>query len=414
MKFIHTADLHLDSPFLGLQDAPDKLWQSIQQSTFTSFARIVSDAIEFNVDFICIAGDIFDRDQRSIAAENFFVQQCLRLQEANIDVFLSYGNHDYQSVTTATQILPSNVHVFGNEVETKQLTLADDTTVAITGFSYANRWIETDQTAKYPLKANVDWQIGMLHGSLTGLKNPHDNYAPFTVSELLDKNYDYWALGHIHKRQIIHEHPVIAYCGNSQGRHRNEAGPKGYYLVTEQKQQLVPEFHETAPIDWQTLVIELQPADSAAALVTSLEREIETKIDDQWQTLVSLQLENSEVLANDLIMQINNGSILARLQTAIGALGAIKFWPYEAKVKTKLQQPSFTSLDQHYWDEAAQSVFTSEMVTTLAEKLFRHSFIEDQFSQPQELTDLRETVALSLQTNQNQEEQLDEDSTNSD
>lgn len=414
MKFIHTADLHLDSPFLGLQDAPDELWQSIQQSTFTSFERIVSDAIKFKVDFICIAGDIFDRDQRSISAENYFVQQCLRLQAKKIDVFLSYGNHDYQSVTNTAQILPNNVHVFGNQVETKHLTLSDGTTVAITGFSYANRWIETDQTAAYPIKANVNWQIGMLHGSLTGLKNPHENYAPFTVQELLAKNYDYWALGHIHKRQVIHENPVIAYCGNSQGRHRNEAGPKGYYLVSEEQQQLVPQFYETAPIDWQTVVIELKQTDSAAALVISLAHDIETKIEPTRQTLVSLRLENSEALTSELIAQINNGSILARLQTAIKATGTIKFWPYEAKIKTRVQQPSFTSLDQHYWDEAAQAVFTSTTVTNLAEKLFRHSFIEDRFSQPQELADLQETVALSLQNKPNQEEQINEDSTNSD
>lgn len=340
MKFIHTADLHLDSPFLGLQDAPEDLWQSIQQSTFTSFERIVDDALKFKIDFICIAGDIFDRDQRSIAAENFFVRQCSRLQDANIDVYLSYGNHDYQMVTDETKVLPANVHVFGNQVETKTLKLADKTTVAISGFSYGSRWIDDDQTSEYPIKANVDWQIGMLHGALTGLKNPHDNYAPFTVQELLDKNYDYWALGHIHKRQILHRNPIIAYCGNAQGRHRNEAGPKGYYLVTEENQQLVPEFHETAPIDWQTISLELEETDSAAELVTSLQRQVELQVNDTKLTLVSIQLTGSEKLTDELIVQLDNGSILARLQSQIKDTATLKFWPYEAKIRVSVDQPS--------------------------------------------------------------------------
>lgn len=413
MKFIHTADLHLDSPFLGLQDAPEDLWQSIQQSTFTSFERIVDDALKFKIDFICIAGDIFDRDQRSIAAENFFVRQCSRLQDANIDVYLSYGNHDYQMVTDETKVLPANVHVFGNQVETKTLKLADKTTVAISGFSYGSRWIDDDQTSEYPIKANVDWQIGMLHGALTGLKNPHDNYAPFTVQELLDKNYDYWALGHIHKRQILHRNPIIAYCGNAQGRHRNEAGPKGYYLVTEENQQLVPEFHETAPIDWQTISLELEETDSAAELVTSLQRQVELQVNDTKLTLVSIQLTGSEKLTDELIVQLDNGSILARLQSQIKDTATLKFWPYEAKIRVSVDQPGFTSLDQHYWDEAAQTVFTHENITQLAEKLFQHSFIADQFSQPQTLTDLQQAVTMALQTTQNQEEQQDEDSANS-
>lgn len=411
MKFIHTADLHLDSPFLGLQDAPEQLWQSIQQSTFTSFERIVTDAIKLGIDFMCIAGDIFDRDQRSIAAENFFVKQCERLKAADIDVYLSYGNHDYQTITTTTHILPANVHVFGNEIETKQLTLKDGTTVAISGFSYANRWIEDDKAVDFPVKSSVDWQIGMLHGALTGLKNPHDNYAPFTVQELLAKNYDYWALGHIHKRQIIHENPVVAYSGNTQGRHRNEAGPKGYYLVSEQNQQLQPEFHETAPIDWQTQTIKLDQESSAADLVSNINHQMEEQIAQKKLTLVSLELTGATLLAPQLITQIDNGSILTRLQSQIMTVNKIQFWPYEIKIKLDEMRPDFASLDQQYWDKAAQNVFTTENVTDLAEKLFSYSFIEEQFSQPEILTSLQQSVSLALQTNQNQEGQQDEDST---
>lgn len=123
MKFVHSADLHLDSPFLGLKDVPQEFAKTIYQSTFQAFQNLVNDAIQFKVDFICISGDIFDRDQHSIAAESFFNEQCLRLEEARIPVYLSFGNHDYQKVDNQLQF-PDNVTVFDNHVETKVLELA--------------------------------------------------------------------------------------------------------------------------------------------------------------------------------------------------------------------------------------------------------------------------------------------------
>ena len=173
MKFIHTADLHLDSPFLGLQHTPAKIKKDIMQSTFAAFKKIVSNAISTHIDFIVIAGDIYDRDSHSVQAENFFIQQCELLQKNSIDVYLSYGNHDYQIVNYDKSLLPNNVHVFGNQVETKTFTTTDGTKVAITGFSYqtqqqatAQSQIELDEDLKQYIAEQPDTPASDSAGSV--------------------------------------------------------------------------------------------------------------------------------------------------------------------------------------------------------------------------------------------------------
>lgn len=141
VKFIHTADLHLASPFQGLTEMPSQLWRQVYDSTFAALRRIVDAAITERVDFVVIAGDIYDGERKSIAAVDFFNKQLTRLAQQHIPVFLCYGNHDFQQVTAANQSLPANTRVLGNQVTTATLTLATGERVAITGFSYGQRWM---------------------------------------------------------------------------------------------------------------------------------------------------------------------------------------------------------------------------------------------------------------------------------
>src|SRR5699024_10393243 len=111
----------------------------------------------------------------------------------------------------------------------------DLTSVRISGFSYENRAVTEEKAMEFPARTEeTSFHIGMLHGSIAGDKQ-HDTYAPFRLQQLLDKHYDYWALGHIHKRQELHTDPPVIYPGNIQSRHRNEQGEKGFYLVELQK-----------------------------------------------------------------------------------------------------------------------------------------------------------------------------------
>lgn len=393
MKFIHTADLHLDSPFRGLDEMPTQIWQRVHQSTFTAFERIVDAAINQQVDFVLIVGDIYDRDHHSAEAEDFFIRQCRRLAKQQIPVYLSYGNHDYQPVTEQLNLLPNNVHVFGNQVETKTLTLADGQIVAITGFSYGKRWLVEDQTSKFPEKGTADWQIGMLHGAISQNNPNQDHYAPFTLSELLQKKYDYWALGHIHKHQVLNKEPLVIYPGNPQGRHKNEDGHHGYYLVQSDADKLTAEFKSVAPIEWCEIDAQLNHDQTVDSLIEMLLHK--EKTEDRFKMIAfNIHLTGQ---VNDLTKKLlANGTILARLQERLSEKGNYQWWPYQLNLLKDTVLPKMTDLDQEYWDQSAKDVFSQAAVIDLADKLAKYGFIVDQLADPSLVKQLRYEASQKL------------------
>lgn len=230
IRFIHTADLHLDSPFKGMTGLSASRLRQLRNSTFTAFVNLVDYAVKAMPDFVLIVGDIYDGEDRSLRAQVKFRKGMERLNEAGIPVFISYGNHDHLGGQWTRFELPENVHVFDREVEEARLQV-NGVDVSIYGFSYRERHVREPMVAHFPEAQSVDaFHIGMLHGSLVGDVS-HAVYAPFTKDKLLGKRYDYWALGHIHLRQQLHVNPPIVYPGNLQGRHRNERGVKGFYEV---------------------------------------------------------------------------------------------------------------------------------------------------------------------------------------
>ncbi|MGV0167100.1 metallophosphoesterase family protein [Furfurilactobacillus sp. WILCCON 0119] len=380
MKFIHAADLHLDSPFLGLKQLPQSLWEQIYQSPFTALTRMVDDAINEKIDFMLISGDVYDRQDRAIGAQAAFLTQMNRLDQAKIPVYLSYGNHDYLTGTTDTLQLPPNVHAFDETVSTQTLTTTDQTTVAITGFSYANRAVTTDMIPDYPVRQpGVDVAIGMLHGSVASVDAPHATYAPFSLPELTSKHYDYWALGHIHKRQVLQETPWVIYAGNLQGRHANETGAKGYYLVTDDHGTLTPQFRAVAPVIWQTVTVDCsQTTDSDGVLAA-----IQAQLVDEQQTddlmLVAVTLTKTAGLPETVRTRLTNDSLLTVLQTQ--QVHRLQNGHGRMVVSLRVEEiaatPAFSTLDQTYWTQAAESVFTPENITALADQLLAETAIDD-------------------------------------
>jgi len=230
IRFIHAADLHLDSPFKGMKGLPYKRLKELRESTFKAFNNFIEYTLQAKPDFVLIVGDIYDGEDRSLRAQMKFQEGMEKLNVAGIEVYLSYGNHDHLGGRWTRFELPPNVHVFSGDVETIHSTF-NGNEVQITGFSYSERHIRNRVVQQYPIANNPsNFHIGMLHGSIEG-NETHAVYAPFTKNDLLSKNFDYWALGHIHVRQNLHEDPPIVYSGNLQGRHRNEQGIKGFYDV---------------------------------------------------------------------------------------------------------------------------------------------------------------------------------------
>jgi exonuclease SbcD len=228
-KFIHAADIHLDSPLHKLDVYDGAPVQQIRQATRAAFENLVNFAINQEVSFVLLSGDLYDGDWKDYNTGLYFVSQMRKLRNANIAVFIIAGNHDAASKITKHLKLPEGVTVFpSNKPETFKLPNQD---VAVHGQSFASPAIKKDLSADYPNAEPGYFNIGMLHTCVTG-KEGHASYAPCTIDGLISKGYDYWALGHIHKFEILKNDPVIVFPGNIQGRHIRETGAKGCLLVT--------------------------------------------------------------------------------------------------------------------------------------------------------------------------------------
>ncbi len=228
MKFIHTADIHLDSPLSGLaayKDAPVDLLRNVTRDAFT---RLVDLAIEEAVDFMVIAGDLYDGTWKDYNTGHFFCREMGRLNQAGIPVYLLFGNHDADSEMTKKLTLPANVHQF--ESRKPSTFRIDALKVALHGRSYKEAATVENLASGYPAPLAGWLNIGVLHTALEGYA-AHANYAPCSVAELNAKGYDYWALGHVHEYIVIQTSPWIVFPGNLQGRHIRETGPRGAVMV---------------------------------------------------------------------------------------------------------------------------------------------------------------------------------------
>lgn len=226
-RFIHTADIHLDSPLKSLALRDPDLAELVGGATRHAFERIIDLCLDEQVNALVIAGDLYDGDLRSMKTAAFLGRQLRRLDEVGIRVFMVRGNHDAESTITRYLDLPSNVHVFTGHGGVEEL---PDRGVAIHGASFARRQAPDSLLPKYrsPIAGLVN--IGIMHTSLSGAAG-HDVYAPCTVNDLVGHGFEYWALGHIHQRQVHYEDPVVVMPGIPQGRDIGEAGAKTVTLV---------------------------------------------------------------------------------------------------------------------------------------------------------------------------------------
>ena len=259
MRFIHTADLHIDSPLRGLSRYQGAPLERLRGATRRALERLVDLAIEQKVDFVLIAGDLYDRDWQDFHTGLFVREQMVRLGRAGIAVFIVQGNHDAQSLMTRQIPWPDNVKVFSSR--TAETVRLEALGVAIHGHSFPNREVNENLASNYPPAVPGCFNIGLLHTSLTGADG-HDTYAPASLADLKSRNYDYWALGHIHARQVVCEAPRVVFPGNLQGRHARETGAKGCELVTMEGAVVSAAFVPLDVVRWHQLAVDLQPAAS--------------------------------------------------------------------------------------------------------------------------------------------------------
>lgn len=229
MKFIHAADIHLDSPLSGLSAYPDAPVEMLRTATRDAFTNLVSAAIDEQVDFLVIAGDLYDGTWKDHNTGIYFSKEMGRLKKAGIPVYLLFGNHDADSEMTKKLQLPDNVYTFeSRKASTFRL---DALGVALHGRSFKEAATTENLATGYPPPIPGMLNIGVLHTALEG-NAAHASYAPCTLEQLHAHGYHYWALGHVHDYQVWQGAATIVFPGNLQGRHIRETGAHGAVLVS--------------------------------------------------------------------------------------------------------------------------------------------------------------------------------------
>jgi DNA repair exonuclease SbcCD nuclease subunit len=256
IRFIHAADAHIDSPMKGLEAHDGAPVDLLRGATRRAFENLIQLALDESVDFLVLAGDLYDGDWKDYSTGLFLRGQLVRLRDRSIPVYLVSGNHDAASVITRKLSLPENVHLFSTR--TAESVEVPGVPVVIHGRGFPNRAVPENLAADYPPAVPGCFNLGLLHTSLTG-RAGHDVYAPCTEADLRSKGYHYWALGHIHQPEVISRDPWMLFAGNCQGRDARETGPHGCRLVTV-SDSLEVERVEARDLDvvrWQVLEVDL-------------------------------------------------------------------------------------------------------------------------------------------------------------
>lgn len=269
MRFLHAADIHLDSPLRGLDEYEGAPVQALRGAARNAFAGLIKLALAERVDFVILAGDLYDGDWPDYNTGLFFIKCVRELDRAGIPVVILSGNHDAASRITARLTLPNNVHSLPTaEPGTVRF---DHLKVAVHGQGFARQAETRNLAIGYPAPVTSFFNVGVLHTALDG-REGHASYAPCTIGELIARGYDYWALGHIHKRESVNgnRHPRIEFPGNLQGRHVRESGAKGCLLVSvDGNGQAVPEFRSLDVFRWETVAVNAATAETVADVLES-------------------------------------------------------------------------------------------------------------------------------------------------
>lgn len=329
--FIHAADIHLDSPLKGLEKYEGAPIEDIRNATREALKNLVNLAIERNVSFLIIAGDLYDGDWKDYNTGLFFVRQMTRLQQAGINVYMIRGNHDAQSIITKELKLPDNVKEFPVHQPTTEVN--EELKVALHGQGFMTRSVTENLSKDYPRKKEGYLNIGILHTSATG-REGHENYAPCSVEDLIAKGYDYWALGHIHLREALHAYdPVILFPGNIQGRHIRETGEKGCTIVHVKDGSIDAYEHQAIDvIRWEVCTVDVSFAETMEDVIEEARMQLEQL---QQQTdgrflAVRFQLTGASPMHNQLI--VNKEYVMNNLRSMAITLGDV--WVEKIKFNT--------------------------------------------------------------------------------
>ena len=278
-RFLHTGDLHLDSPFVGLTaEAPSDVARALRDSTLQAWERIVKLALDEEVDFAVVAGDVFEHANRTLLAQVRFRDGLERMAAAGIRSFVVTGNHDPLSGWEPSVRWPDATHRFGPDaVEARPVLRGGREIARVYGISYPVRDVTENLALRFRRDADAPYAVAVLHANVGGQPG-HLPYSPCTLSDLRASGIEYWALGHVHRPGVLSSaEPTVVYCGNPQGRDPGEAEPRGAYIVdVDAGGVATPVFHATDAVRWHLLEVDIGPIDGEEALVDAVVAAVES------------------------------------------------------------------------------------------------------------------------------------------
>ena len=333
MKFIHTADIHLDSPLTGLSAYVDAPVEMLRTATRDAFTNLISEAIEQSVDFMVIAGDLYDGTWKDHNTGIYFCKEMGRLKKAGIPVYLLFGNHDAESEMTKKLQLPDNVFAF--DTKKPSTFRLEHLKVALHGRSFKENETTENLASGYPAPVADMFNIGVLHTALEG-NAAHATYAPCSLDELHAKGYHYWALCHVHDYQLWEGGSTVVFPGNLQGRHIRETGPRGAVIVTADEhgiQDINRLFVDV--LRWASLEVDVTECHSLAEVVRAVGKALEELVDNSISTIpiaVRVTVIGKTAAHGDLFgLELQLRSEVLALAVA---MGAERLWIEKVKVAT--------------------------------------------------------------------------------
>lgn len=357
-RFLHAADLHLDSPLRGLDrydGAPVDLFRRAGRAAMENLVEL---ALKEEVRFVVLAGDLFDGDWPDVNTGLFFVNQMAALHRQGIGVYLISGNHDAANRMTRSLPYPENIHVFPSD---RPVTLQiEGLPVALHGQSYAVQDVRENLAARYPPPLPGCFNIGLLHTALNG-REGHDTYAPCSLEELISRGYDYWALGHAHQRESVSPHPhvLVEFPGNIQGRNVRETGAKGCLVVeVDPKRRPAVHFRALDVCRWARLEVDLKGVESSEEVHRRFRHALRAALDaaDGRPLAARVVLQGCSPLHHRLLARRERWRDEIRAQAI--SVGAGQVWIEQLEIRTTApgEAADEAQIAEDAWSELVRAV----------------------------------------------------------
>jgi DNA repair exonuclease SbcCD nuclease subunit len=370
IRFLHTADLHIDRAFEGVTPTESLFANRLLTANERVLENIVEVALKAKVDFVILAGDTFHQSFSSPKVQRLLIDAFQQLLQAEISVFMIFGNHDYYNKSRFWFHFPKNVFLFTEEeIKTIKFTTKNGERVAVSAFSYQSAQLIEHKALSFPERQKgADYHLGIYHGELGGVDG---RYAPFSLQELEKKNYDYWALGHIHNPEVLDQEGRIRYAGAPLGHTRKEVKSRSVNLVEINKEILQVKQVKVATLEFQLITCDVDSVQTVEELRLRLQEKLERLLGEAQQFIeIKLINVNEELIsALDTLELIEFFNSLYPLELSISDIS----W----QMKEEALKKTFIPFEKEIIEKRFEELAACDLLKTLSEPLIAKRGVKD-------------------------------------